>query len=115
MTDRTHTRLIAAGVACAALSIALGSSPRLFVLSMYWMLGSTGIAFAFGAAARRLLDSPGMYPRSMKAIARATEDPARPQVERRTAAALYLYMAGLVFSATAFTTIGLVSVLFLRK
>ena len=115
MTDRTHTRIIAAGVACAVLSIALGSSPRFFVLSMYWMLGSTGVAFAFGAAARRLLDSPGMYPRSMKAIARAAEDRERPPVERRTAVALYLYMAGLVFSATAFTTIGLVSVLFLRK
>ena len=115
MTDRTHTRIIAAGVACALLSIALGASPRFFVLLMYWMLGSTGVAFAFGAAARRLLDSPGMYPRSMKAIARAAEDRERPPVERRTAVALYLYMAGLVFSATAFTTIGLVSVLFLRK
>ncbi len=115
MTDRTHTRTVAAGVACALLSIALGSSPRLFVLSMFWMLGSTGIAFVFGAAARRLLDSPGMYPRSMKAIARAAEDAARSRAERRTAAALYLYMTGLVFSATAFTTIGLVSVLFLRR
>jgi hypothetical protein len=115
MTDRTYARVVAVGVGAALLSIAVGSSPVLFTLSMYWMFGSTAIAFAFGAALRNLLDSPGMYPRSMRAIACAAEDPWRPRVVRRTAAALYLYMAGLVFCATVFVTIVVVSVLFFRK
>ena len=50
MTDRTQARAVAAGVAFALLSIAVGSSPVLFAISMYWMLGSTAVAFAFFAA-----------------------------------------------------------------
>lgn len=115
MTDRTQARCVAAGVSCALLSVALGSSAVLFLLSMYWMFGSTALAFTFGAAVRSLLDSPGMYPRSMQAIARAAEDPARPRPIRRTAVALYLYMAGMIFFATAFGTIVLVSLVFFRK
>jgi hypothetical protein len=114
MKDRTQEKAFGAGVAFALLSIALGSSPVLFSLSMYWMLGSTGVAFAFFAAVRELMDHPDMYPRSMKAIARAAEDPGRSRVSRRTAAALYMYMAGLLFCAGAFVTIPLVTFLFFR-
>jgi hypothetical protein len=113
--DRSHIRFAAAGVGCALLSGVLGSSPLLFKLSMYWMLGTTGVAFAFGAAVRNLLDSPGMYPRSMQVIARAAEDPGRPRSVRRVAAALYLYMGGLVFSVAVFCTIAVVSFIFFRK
>ena len=115
MKDRVHLRAVAAGVACALLSIACGSSRMLWSLSMYWMLVSTGVAFAFGAAVRDLMDSPGMYPRSMKAIARAAEDQGRSRVHRRTAVALYLYMVSLVFAAAAFFTIPLVTFIFFRK
>ncbi|HEY8356269.1 MAG TPA: hypothetical protein VIL30_02310 [Ramlibacter sp.] len=114
MTDRIQVRAVGVGLAAGLLSIALGSSHVLFVLCMYWMLGSTGVAFAFGAAVRTLLDDPGMYPRSMAAIARAAEDMERPRVVRRTAVALYLYMIGLVFCASAFATIAVVSFLFFR-
>jgi hypothetical protein len=115
MKDRTHVRAVAAGVACALLSIACGSSAMLWSLSMYWMLGATAVAFNFAAAVRALLDSPGMYPRSMKAIARAAEDPKRPAVYRRTAVALYLYMVSLTFCAAVFCTIPVVSLIFFRK
>lgn len=103
--DRIQGRIAGAAVACALLSIVLGSTGLLFTLALYWMLGSTGVAFAFGAAVRRLLDDPAMYPRSLQAIARAADDPARPRVVRRTAAALYLYMAGMLFSATVLATL----------
>jgi hypothetical protein len=115
MKDRTLVKATAAGVACALLSVACGSSAMLWSLSMYWMLGATGVAFAFGAAVRDLLDRPGMYPRSMKAIARAAEDRSQPPVYRRTAVALYLYMVSLLFAAAAFCTIPLVSLIFFRK
>jgi hypothetical protein len=115
MKDHSQAWAVAAGVGCALLSIALGSSPLVWALSMYWMFGSTAVAFTFGAAVRSLLDSPGMYPRSMKAIARAAEDRSRPRIYRRTAVALYLYMAGTLFSAGAFCTILLVSLIFFGK
>jgi hypothetical protein len=115
MKDPVLVRAAAAGVACSLLAVVLDASRVLWPLSMYWMLGSTGVAFAFGAAARNFLDGPGMYPRSMKAIARAAEDQSMPVVYRRTAVALYMYMVGLVFAFATFTTILLVSFIFLRK
>lgn len=115
MKDHTQAWAVAAGVGCALLSVALGSSWLLWALSVGWMIGATAIAFIFGAAARNLLDSPGMYPRSMKAIARAAEDRSQGSVYRRTAVALYLYMAGMLFAAAAFCTIVVVSFLFFRN
>jgi hypothetical protein len=115
MKDRTQARAVAAGVGIALLAIAADSSRLLWHLSMYWMIGSTGVAFAFAAAARDFLDSPGMYPRSMKAIARAAEDQTQSRVYRRTAVALYLYMLGMLFSAAVFCTVPLVSFIFFRK
>jgi hypothetical protein len=114
VVDRTHARFAAAGASVALLSGVLGTSSLLLMLSLYWMLGSTTIAFACGGPVRDLLDSPGMYPRSMQAIARAAEDPERPRVVRRTAAALYLYMGGMIFCGTAVYTIVLVSFVFFR-
>ncbi|MDB5857635.1 MAG: hypothetical protein JWQ76_1324 [Ramlibacter sp.] len=115
MKDHSQAWAVSAGVGCALLSVALGSSGVLWALSLYWMFGSTAVAFTFGAAVRNLLDSPGMYPRSMKAIARAAEDRSQGSVYRRTAVALYLYMAGTLFAAAAFCTILLVSFIFFRK
>jgi hypothetical protein len=115
MKDPVLARAAAAGVVCAALAVALDATRLLWPLSMYWMLGSTGVAFAFGAAARNFLDGPGMYPRSMKAIARAAEDRSMPAVHRRTAVALYMYMVGLVFAAATFGTILLVTFIFFRQ
>lgn len=103
-----------AGVAFALLAIALGSARVLLLLAVYWLLASTAAAFSFGAAARALLDSPDMQPRSMEAIARAADDTGRPRVVRRTAAALYLYMAGVFFCLAAVGTILLVSFVFFR-
>ena len=111
MKDDSQAWAVLAGVGCALLSIALGTGRLLWSLSMYWMLGATSIAFIFGAAVRDLLDRPGMHPRSMKAIARAAEDTSQRDVHRRTATALYLYMAGTLFAAGAFCTIVLVYLL----
>jgi hypothetical protein len=115
MKDRVQAKAIAAGVACALLSMTIGSGGTLFSIAMYWMLASTGVAFCFAAAVRELMDGPDMYPRSMKAIARAAENPTLSRVQRRTATALYLYMVSLLFAAAAFCTILLVSFIFLRK
>jgi hypothetical protein len=115
MKDRVQLRAVAAGVACALFSLAIGSSGVLFLIAMYWMLGATGVAFIFAAAVRELMDGPDMYPRSMKAIARAADDQTLPKVQRRPAVALYLYMVSLLFAASAFGTIVLVSFIFLRK
>ena len=111
MKDDSQAWSVLAGVGCALLSISLDTSRLLWSLSMYWMLVTTSIAFVFGAAVRDLLDRPGMYPRSMKAIARAAEDRSQGGVYRRTATALYLYMAGTLFAAGAFCTIVLVYLL----
>ncbi|MDB5915010.1 MAG: hypothetical protein JWP22_3685 [Ramlibacter sp.] len=115
MKDRVQVRAVAAGVAVALLSLAIGSSSVLFMIEMYWMLAATGVAFVFAAAVRELMDGPDMYPRSMKAIARAADDQTLPKVQRRTAVALYLYMVSLLFAAAAFCTILLVSFVFLRQ
>lgn len=103
--ERAQARVAAAGIACALLSIALGTGSLLFMLALYWMFGSTAVAFACAGAVRRLLDDPSMYPRSLQAIARAADDAGRPRVVRRTAAALYLYMAGMLFCATVLATL----------
>ena len=115
MKDHSQAWSVGAGVGCALLSVALGSSHLLWALSICWMFGSTAVAFSFGGAVRSFLDGPQMYPRSMKAIARAAEDKSQRKVYRRTAVALYLYMAGTLFSAGVFCTIPLVSFIFLRK
>jgi hypothetical protein len=115
MKDRSQVWAVASGVAFALLSIALGTSGLLWALSIFWMFGATAIAFSLGGAVRSLLDSPGMYPRSMRAIARAAEDRSRRMADRRTALALYLYMAGMLCAAGAFFTILLVSFVFFRK
>ncbi|QJW83381.1 hypothetical protein HK414_01750 [Ramlibacter terrae] len=103
--ERVQARVAGAAFACALLSIALGTSSLLFMLALYWMFGSTAVAFVFAGAVRRLLDDPAMYPRSLQAIARAADDTDRPRVVRRTAVALYLYMAGMLFCATVLATL----------
>ncbi|MDB5752427.1 MAG: hypothetical protein JWP65_2848 [Ramlibacter sp.] len=115
MRETSRARAAAAGVGCALLSIALGTSGMLLVMAMYWMLGSTAVAFGFGAAVRALLDSPELESRSMKAIARAAQDMSRTRVYRRTAVAVYLYMAGMLFSVGAVGTILVVNLVFLRE
>ncbi len=92
----------------------MGTSSQLLLLSVFRKLASTTVAFACGGPVRSLLDSPGMYPRSMQAIARAAEDPSRPRAVRHTAAALYLYMGGMIFCGTVVYTIVLVSFVFFR-